>query len=176
MMGTAARRRLRGFTVIELLAVILVIAVLAAVALPKFMDSREQAHDSAMKGLNGVFSTAATSVRAQWLADGQVGSSVNFDGATIPVTGDGWPTPVSGGTDCSDLWRGMLQNPPRITPFAAPLIADDGLWAFTVSNPSISLCFYIYRPTYPSRLMWIAYYAHHATQPAYNGRIITAGF
>lgn len=168
--------RSQGFTLIELVAVIVILSVLAVVALPRFLNTTDQAHDSAMKGVNGAFSAAAQSARAQWLTDGQTGGTVNFDGNAVPVSVNGWPAPVTGTADCSDLWRDLLQNPPQITPFAAPLVADDGFWAFTVANPTLSLCLYIYRPTYPTRLMWIAYYAYHATLPAFNGRIITSGF
>ena len=175
-MENAVSHYRRGFTLIELIAVIVVLSVLAVVALPRFLDSTDQAHDATMHGINGAFNAAAVSARAQWLADGQTGSTVTFDGNTLPVSVNGWPTPVAGTTDCSDLWRDLLQNPPRVVPFAAPLVADDGLWAFTVTNPTVSLCLYIYRPPYPTRLMWIAYYAHHATLPAFNGRIITSGF
>jgi prepilin-type N-terminal cleavage/methylation domain-containing protein len=38
-----------GFTLVELLIVIIIIAVLASVAIPKFKDSRERAHESALR-------------------------------------------------------------------------------------------------------------------------------
>jgi prepilin-type N-terminal cleavage/methylation domain-containing protein len=45
----------RGFTLIELLAVVVVLSILAGVALPKFMDYRAMAKESACKGtLSGV--------------------------------------------------------------------------------------------------------------------------
>jgi len=165
-----------GFTLIEFVTVLVVLALLAAFAIPKFMDSTDEAHDSANKGVQGALGTAVASARAQWVADGADGVSVNFAGETIPVSSQGWPTPVAGTTDCSDLWGDLLQNPAPVIPWAAPLNKGRGYWAFTSSNASASLCLYIYRPTYPERVMWILYYAHHATLPQWRGRIIKSGF
>lgn len=168
--------RRQGFTLIELVAVILILSILAAIALPKFLDITDQAHDSAIKAVNGSFSTAVTSVRAQWLVEGGAGSNVSFSGENVPVSANGWPSPVAGTTDCTDLWGALMHNPPEVIPLAAPYVSGDGFWAFTLTNPTLSLCYYIYRPTYPDRLMWIVYYGHHATLPQWNGRIITSGF
>ena len=43
----------RAFTLIELLAVVVILAVLAGVAIPKFIDMQDRAKESACKGLLG---------------------------------------------------------------------------------------------------------------------------
>jgi general secretion pathway protein G len=45
-----SERGKRGFTLVELLVVIVILAVLAAIVLPKFMDSGKRSKEAALKG------------------------------------------------------------------------------------------------------------------------------
>jgi MSHA pilin protein MshB len=64
-------RKQQGFTIIELVVVILLLGILAATALPRFIDVTEQAHDSAFSGTAGGFTTGIALFRAQWVGRGQ---------------------------------------------------------------------------------------------------------
>ena len=50
----------KGFTLIELVMVIVIMGVLAAVALPKFVDLKGDAQQAAMTGVAGAAASAAT--------------------------------------------------------------------------------------------------------------------
>ena len=49
----------RGFTLIELVVVIIILGVLAAVAVPKFVDMSNEAHTAAAKGVAGAISSGS---------------------------------------------------------------------------------------------------------------------
>lgn len=87
-------KRTQGFTMIELVVVIVLLGLLAAVALPKFADLASEGRTAALQGTRGGFASAVQIAHAKWLAGNSgVAGSVSLDGSTtVVVNAAGWPT------------------------------------------------------------------------------------
>ena len=59
-------RNSKGFTMIELIMVIVILSILAAVAIPRFIDFRSDARTATARGIAGAISSAANILHAQY--------------------------------------------------------------------------------------------------------------
>jgi len=64
----------QGFTMIELIVVIVIIGILAAIAVPRFMDLQGEARRSVRDGLTSNLRSAASLAYAQAAVNGSIGT------------------------------------------------------------------------------------------------------
>lgn len=109
-------KKQKGFTIIELVVVILLLGILAATALPRFLDVTDEAHASVVEGLRGGLATGSALFRATWVATGQSTTAAidDFGLGTLFANQNGYPVGLAAGdptaTTCTEIYDGLLQG------------------------------------------------------------------
>lgn len=92
-------RNQKGFTLIELVFVIVILGILAAFAVPKFVDLTTDARKSTVQGALGTLRATAEQVKAMAVAQGKdddATSTITVEGANVTIA-YGYPTADAAG-------------------------------------------------------------------------------
>lgn len=122
--GNNCVNKSQGFTLIELIIVIVILGILSVVAAPRFVDLSDDAEKAVFRATAGAFKDGIKHVHYAWIIRGEgqaqqdfipisdpiVGGDLSVNAAGFPADTRGVSLTLNSDNDCLDVWRAVLAS------------------------------------------------------------------
>lgn len=137
-----------GFSLIELVSVIVILAVLAVTVLPRFVDLKTGAENALFRTTMGSFISGLTILRAELAAENRFGqSAVPVGEQILDVNSDGYPTNFSA-NGCVTFWKDVHTTSDPVEPWlTTPAGITANTWEALTLTGTPGGCIYATRRT-----------------------------
>ena len=139
-MNHLKRDNQKGFTIVELVVVIIILGILAATALPRFIDISDEAHSSAVDAVVGGLKSAQGMAHAKWMATNKP-TTITINGNSHNLTAAGYVVSGADATTCYNAFVDMIADSTAMVSSAAQSYADSVDWHATGTG---DICTYTY--------------------------------